>query len=319
MPRGVEQLRSLGVVARLDSSDVHPFQGIRYVQENGSSAEARFPHGALGLGIRRVALAEAMLAEARASGAIVRDHCPVHGFETDHTGISIAMDGHSLRARLLVAADGLGSPLRRAAGLESPAPGPRRFGLRQHFRLKPWSDLVEVHFAPGLEAYVTPAGAERVGIAFLWEDGRLPGPINFPALLHRFPSLIERLGSAPQDSEPRGAGPLERIARARTADRFALLGDAAGYVDALTGEGLSLAFTCAAALAETLPVALGNGARRESLAAYERAVARVYTPYLRLAKLMLVIARRPPLRRSVVRALGLVPPIFDWLLGALIA
>jgi flavin-dependent dehydrogenase len=317
MPRGVEQLRALGVTSRLQPADAHPFHGIRYVQEDGSSAEARFPHGAPGLGIRRVALADAMLAEARASGAMVRERCMVHGFETDPTGVSIALEGTSLRARLLVAADGLGSPLRRAAGLEAPAPGPRRFGLRQHFRLRPWSDLVEVHFAPGLEAYVTPAGAERVGIAFLWEDGRLPGPINFPALLDRFPSLTDLLGSAPPDSDPRGAGPLERVARARTADRFALLGDAAGYVDALTGEGLSLAFTCAAALAESLPAILANGAHRESLAAYERAVARAYTPYLRLAKLMLAIARRPPLRRAVVRALGLAPLVFDGLLGVL--
>src|SRR5689334_18502433 len=86
MPRGVEQLRALGVVSRLQPVDAHPFHGVRYIQEDGSSAEARFSHGAAGLGIRRVALAEAMLAEARASGAIVREHCAVHGFETDPTG-----------------------------------------------------------------------------------------------------------------------------------------------------------------------------------------------------------------------------------------
>src|SRR4051794_26762429 len=119
MPRGVEQLRALGVVSRLQPADSHPFQGIRYVQENGSSAEARFPHGALGLGIRRVALAEALLAEALASGVNVRERCAVHGFETGPTGVSITLNGTSMRARLLVAADGLGSPLRRAAGLES--------------------------------------------------------------------------------------------------------------------------------------------------------------------------------------------------------
>ncbi len=319
MPRGVEQLHALGVAVRLSPADAHPFHGIRYVQEDGSSAEAHFPRGASGLGIRRVALAEAMLAQARASGADVRERQAVHGFETDSTGVTLALEGATLRARLLVAADGLSSPLRRAAGLDAPVSGARRFGLRQHFRLEPWSDLVEIHFAAGLEAYVTPAGAERVGIAFLWEDGRLRGPINVPALLQRFPALAAKVALALTDSEPMGAGPLERVARARTEDRFALLGDAAGYVDALTGEGLSLAFTCAAALAEVLPVALGNGGEREALAAYERAVADAYAPYVRLAKLMLAIARRPALRRGVVRLLGRVPPAFDALLGALMA
>jgi flavin-dependent dehydrogenase len=181
--------------------------------------------------------------------------------------------------------------------------------------VRPWTDLVEVHFHAGVEAYVTPAGEERVGIAFLWEDGRVPGPLNVPALLARFPALEARVRSAEADSEPRGAGPLEQSARARTAERFALLGDAAGYVDALTGEGLSLAFTCAAALAE----ALAEGGGPESLEQYERAVARAYAPYQRLARLMLAIARRPALRRGVIRMLGRSPWAFDRLLGALMA
>ncbi|MCC5691560.1 hypothetical protein, partial [Klebsiella pneumoniae] len=142
---------------------------------------------------------------------------------------------------MLVAADGLHSPLRRAAGLDVESAGPRRFGLRQHFRVAPWGARVEVHFAGGVEAYVTPAGAQRVGVAFLWEDGAVER-VRFDALLARFPALAERLAGAAPDSAPRGAGPLLRRVRGRVADRFALVGDAAGYVDAVTGEGLSLAF-----------------------------------------------------------------------------
>ena len=319
MPRGVKQLRALGVVARLGEADAHPFEGIRYAQEGGDCAEARFPRGAKGLGIRRVALSAAMLAEARAAGAEVRERCGVRGFEVREGGVAVALDEGELRARMLVAADGLLSPLRRAAGLEVAARGPRRFGLRQHFRVRPWASLVEVHFAEELEAYVTPAGAGRVGVAFLWEDGRVPGPIDVPALLARFPALEARVGGAEVDSEPRGAGPLEQTARARTAERFALLGDAAGYVDALTGEGLSLAFTCAAALAEVLPAALEAGASRVALAGYERAVERAYAPYVRLSRVMLAIARRPALRRGVVGFLARAPWAFERLLGALAA
>lgn len=319
MPKGVAQLAALGVRDRLGPADAHPFAGIRYVQEDGTSAEARFPEGRPGLGIRRVALVEAMAAAARAAGVEIRERCPLLGHRRGEAEVVLTAGPGELRARLLVAADGLGSPLRRAEGLDRPATGPRRFGLRQHFAVEPWSELVEVHFEDHLEAYVTPAGARRVGIAFLWEHGRLQGPIDVPSLLRRFPALQARVAGAHADSTPRGAGPLERVASARTAHRFALLGDAAGYVDALTGEGLSLAFTCAAALADLLPLALGAGATAASLRPYEVAVARAYRPYLLLTRLMLAVARRPPLRRRLVAVLRGAPWLFQRALGTLMA
>jgi flavin-dependent dehydrogenase len=169
-----------------------------------------------------------------------------------------------------------------------------------------------------VEAYVTPAGARRVGLAFLWEDG-LPGRLGFEALLARFPSLAERLSGAEPDSRARGAGPLLRTARSRVADRFALVGDAAGYVDALTGEGLSLAFTCAEALGALLPDALVKGATRESLQPYERTFQRVFRRYAWLAHGMLVLSRRPPWRRRVVRWLGRHPRLFERMLAHAVA
>ena len=71
--------------------------------------------------------------------------------------------------------------------------GPRRFGLRQHFRRAAWSRFVEVHFTDGIEAYVTPAGAARIGVAFLWEHNRRDNAVSFQNLLARFPMLGERL------------------------------------------------------------------------------------------------------------------------------
>jgi flavin-dependent dehydrogenase len=116
------------------------------------------------------------------------------------------------------------------------------------------------------------------------------------------------------DSSPRGAGPLERVATARVAEHFVLVGDAAGYVDAITGEGLSIAFACAMALGELLPDAIAKGATREALLPYEAAFARVFDNYARLAHAVLTVARRPRLRRALVRSLSLHPPIFDTVL-----
>jgi 2-polyprenyl-6-methoxyphenol hydroxylase-like FAD-dependent oxidoreductase len=92
-----------------------------------------------------------------------------------------------------------------------------------------------------------------VGVAFLWSDGQLDARPSIDALLGRFPLLGERLSGAEADSEPRGAGPFLQRARCRVSERFALLGDAGGYVDAITGEGLSVALVCAESLAARLP------------------------------------------------------------------
>jgi flavin-dependent dehydrogenase len=99
------------------------------------------------------------------------------------------------------------------------------------------------------------------------------------------------------------------------ADRFALVGDAAGYVDAVTGEGLSLAFTCAEALGNLLPEALARGATRESLMPYERVFQRAFRKYSWLTRGMLMLARRPGLRRPLVRWLGTSPRVFEHILA----
>ncbi|SEL25686.1 Dehydrogenase (flavoprotein) [Stigmatella aurantiaca] len=313
MPAGLEVLERLGARALLDGQGCSPFVGIRYVQEDGSTAEGVLPAPG-GLGVRRVALASALGERARAVGVELRERTVVQGHRRTGTGMVLETSEGRIEARFLVGADGLGSPLRRAEGLEGTVRGPQRFGMRQHFKVAPWTPFVEVHFASGVEAYVTPAGAQRVGLAFLWENGALEH-VSFEELLAHFPTLHARLGAAEPDSKVRGAGPLERSARARVADRFALVGDAAGYVDAVTGEGLSLAFTCAEALGQLLPEALVKGASREVLLPYERTFQRAFRKYAWMARALLVLARRPRLRAPVVRWLGRSPWVFERLLG----
>jgi flavin-dependent dehydrogenase len=107
---------------------------------------------------------------------------------------------------------------------------------------------------------------------------------------------------------------LARAAKARIADRFVLVGDAAGYVDAITGEGLSLAFGCAEALARILPAALACGARRESLVQYERDFWRQFRRYAWVTRAVLGVCRHPAWRQKVVRFLARHPSVLDRLL-----
>lgn len=314
LPPGVRALENLGVRSVIDPQESTPLQGIRYVQEDGSAAEARFTTGP-GLGVRRTELSRVLVQACRQQGVELYERTQALDHRRTAGGVAVYAGGRWIEARLLVAADGLGSPLRRAEGLDGQAPPIRRYGLRQHFRLAPWSSLVEVHFAASGEAYVTPVGPHRVGVAFLWEKGAMPPPLGFSSLLDHFPLLAERLRGAPEDSSALAAGPLWHRARARVSDRFVLLGDAAGYVDAITGEGVALALASAERLGELLPEALARGASRQTLAAYERAQAASFRRYAGVTGALLTLARRPRARRAVIRALGRHPGLFERLLS----
>jgi flavin-dependent dehydrogenase len=315
LPAGVRALGALGVLHRLASADASPIRELRWVDRDGGVAHLALP-GPGGLGVRRLALSAALAAEARSAGAeVVAGEVRSHRREADRI-VAVTAEGEEVPARLLVAADGLASPVRHREGLERPArPGaPRRFGIRQHFAIPPWADAVEVHFGEGVEAYVTPAGDRRVGVAFLFERG--PGPARFEDLLARFPALSGLLHGVPVDSVPRGAGPLARSATSRTAERLVLLGDAAGYLDAATGEGLSLAFGCALDLAGMLGDVLGAGATRAALRGYEAAWRARYLPYWAWTRTMLGLIRRPALRRRVMGLAAARPGPFERLVAA---
>lgn len=311
LPAGVRALDALGVRPLLGPEDASPLREIRWSEPDGGGVALRLPAPG-GLGVRRTALSAALAARARAAGAELREEEAVDHRRGPGEVRVLTREGE-LRARVLVAADGLGSPIRRREGLERPSRrGPGRYGLRRHLAVAPWSDAVEVHFASGVEAYVTPSGRGRLGVAFLFERGP---PARFDALLARFPALAARLEGAPFASDARGAGPFARSARARVADRLVLLGDAAGYLDAVTGEGLSLAFACALGLAELLPDALARGATAAALRPYERLWASHYRPYAAWTRLVLALARRPALRRRVLSLAGRRPGPFEALVA----
>ncbi len=309
MPPGLAALTQMQV--DVPRAECGRFEAIRYVQEDGRHVEAPLSAPG-GLGIRRVALEEALTKRARAVGAELRQGCTVRRHHERDGAVQLETDGGEVTARLVIAADGLHSPLRKASGLEvAESRGPRRFGLRRHFASAAWAPRVEVHFAEGLEAYVTPAGSERVGVAFLWEDGRVQPPLAFDAMLERFPHLEAHLRGAPIDSKPMGAGPLLQRTRGLVRGRLVLLGDAAGYVDAITGEGLSLAFDQAKLIATLLPAALDDP---RLLLAYERESRRAFRAYARLASSLVALARRPTLRRMALNRLIANPALFAFLL-----
>ncbi|MEV7547006.1 NAD(P)/FAD-dependent oxidoreductase [Streptomyces sp. NPDC089915] len=290
MPGAVRRFEELGVAVT-----GRPFHGIGYVDGvTGLRAEGLFRAGP-GRGCRRTEL-QAALAD-RAAGLGVRVLARRAG-EVRQDGRRVSAAG--LTARYLVAADGLHSPVRRGLGLAVPAvPGRQaRFGLRRHYAVAPWSDLVEVHWAPGAEAYVTPLAADRIGVAVLTSE-----QAPFDVQLARFPLLAARLPAPPaRGAGVRGAGPLRQRARTRVAGRVLFVGDAAGYVDALTGEGLTLAVSAA----EQLVRCVRAGRPQE----YERAWRQLSRTYRTLTSSLLWARRRAPLAARVVPLAARMPRVF---------
>jgi len=301
MPDAAAHLRSLGV--ELGPEDSFPFRGIRYV-DGEVSAEGTFP-GVGGLGVRRLALHQALVRRAEASGVHLLWGVKAQGLAPGPDGgyAGVETDQGLIRARWIVGADGLLSRVRRWAELEKKPGAFRRFGVRRHYTLAPWTDCVEVHWGPGCEAYVTPVGPDMVGIAMLWSGEKL----GFDDLLKRFPALEERLAGAPVASHDRGAGPLHQRVRGVCRANLALVGDAAGYLDAITGEGLAVALHQSAALIAAL--------QQGSLAGYAAASRRIHRLPDAMTSLMLSLERRPWLRARAIRALAAEPGLFSLLLG----
>ncbi|MER5872758.1 NAD(P)/FAD-dependent oxidoreductase [Streptomyces sp. NPDC002044] len=288
MPGAVRRLRELGVPL-----SGQPFHGIRYVDGvSGRHAEGLFHRGP-GLGTRRTALQPALAERAAALGVRVVPR-RVDGVVQEGDRVHAA----GLTARYLVAADGLHSPVRRGLGLAAPpVPGrPARYGLRRHYDVAPWSGLVEVHWADRCEAYVTPLAPDRIGVALLTSEHA-----PFDVQLARFPLLARRLSGA-GGTAVRGAGPLRQGARVRVAGRVLFVGDAAGYVDALTGEGLTLAVTAAGELVRCV--------RQGRPQAYERAWRELSRSYRTLTASLLWARHRPPVARRIVPLAARLPRVF---------
>ncbi|WP_182525510.1 NAD(P)/FAD-dependent oxidoreductase [Nocardioides dongkuii] len=292
MPGALAELQGLGV----DPAG-HPFRGIRYVAGR-ASADADFRRGP-GRGIRRTTLHAALHGAAVAAGVGFEQRA-VRALCQDDEGVRV--DG--VRARHLVAADGLHSPVRRLLGLEVGTAHRPRFGLRRHFAVAPWSPYVEVHWAPEVEAYVTPVADDLVGVAVLASTKG-----SYDARLAMLPGLREALAGAEPASDVRGAGPLRQEARCRVAGRVLLVGDAAGYVDALTGEGLALGF--AQARAAVAAILDGDPQR------YDAEWRRLTRRYRWLTAALLAGTRAPLARRAVVPAARALPPVFRGAVNAL--
>lgn len=294
MPDGLTAARLLGL--DLEMGAARQFRGIRFCAGD-HSVHAAFPHG-YGVGMRRTELHQLMVDRAARAGVRLLWGARVAGIGPG----SVTVNGGTVPVRWIIGADGGHSSVRRWAGLDGCEHNSLRYGFRRHYHVAPWSEYMELHWGEGCQLYVTPVSGREVCVVLISRNPRL----RLDEALPQFAEVQQRLAGCPASPE-RGGISASRRFRAVCRGDVALLGDASGSVDAITGEGLCLLFQQSVALAAALEAG--------DLSLYQAEHRRIGRRPELMANLMLFMDTRTRLRTRTMRALESKPALFRRMLA----
>jgi menaquinone-9 beta-reductase len=275
---------------------------VEYVDQGGDRRH--------GLSLSRLVLDTLLLDHARACGAEIREHFRVRGAWHDGGRVRgvIGPAGERLSTDLVVGADGLHSVVARSVGATRRVRWPRRLGLIAHFEGVTWPEDYG-RLQVGRRGYVGVApldeqGLVSVGLVDALPPGRLRSPVAaLEAGLVDHPELSARLREGTLLGRVMGVGPLASRVKRVAGPGYALVGDAAGFFDPFTGEGIFRALHSAELLANgqsTYPAA-----RRSAFLAKQRLVALIQA-FVQTPRLMDFAVRRLQSRPAAARELGSV-------------
>lgn len=296
MPDARRDLAELGVSC--ESGEGAICQGIRladWAHAEPVSVTAEFSTGQ-GVGVPRVLLHARLVERAQEVGVRLRWNT--------HVGLArdVTLNHELCDYRYLVGADGQSSRVRRWADLEDGSMISRRFGFRRHYRVAPWSPYVEVHWTASGQVYVTPVAADEICVAVVTRRSTA----RVRDVIGAIPFLHERLQQHHELDAERGSLTTTRKLKRVVRGNVALIGDASGSVDAVTGEGLALSFRQARLLSESL--------ERNTLKHYSAGHPRIMTLPQTMARLLLLMETHPAWRNYAMRAMASSPSIFRGLL-----
>ncbi|HET6230594.1 MAG TPA: NAD(P)/FAD-dependent oxidoreductase [Longimicrobiaceae bacterium] len=321
-PAAVAALDALGVLPAVEAQAHSELRAWRISGAGGERFEGAFPDGVGGFAIPRETLDEVLLDHARAAGAevrtgahvvdLVREGGRVCGVVVEHPG----GEAEEIRARLVVGADGLRSVVLRRLNLLRRSPRLRKIALTAHVRGLPplggYGELrVETNGCVGIAE--VGGGLCNVTVVVTGDAGReMRGhPADFfdAALAHH------GFADARRVDEVLATGPFDWPVRRAVADGALLVGDAAGYYDPFTGQGIFRALRGAELAARTADAALRAGdTSAAALAPYERARRRAFASGERMQHVVEAFVSRPPLLRAVAIRFARHPALADALI-----
>lgn len=297
MPDSLKELAKLGIEIPEDRG--FNFDGIRF-RRGDNQVESDFPQG-LALGVRRKVLHEALVAKAEQTPNIsLLWNSRVNELKPG----SIMVGEREFAYQWLIGADGVNTAVRKWAKMDVGESASFRYGFRSHYNIEPWTTRMELYWSDIGQMYVTPIGQNEVCVVFLSGDKTM----RFEQALRHFPDLQKRLSGAELTSKLQGAITATRMLKAAASGKTALIGDASGSVDAITGEGLALSFRQSFALADAI--------EKGDLSLYTKAHKSLTKLPARMAQLMLLLDRAPKLQSRIIQALSMTPESFGKLLGA---
>lgn len=299
LPDTITVLNDLGL--GVDPEEGFRFRGIRFLGESNQQVDASFALGP-GIGLRRVSLHRKLIERAEQLGVNLLWKTCVTSISAEHVVIAGGAGGATVAARWIVGADGMRSRVRRWAGLNRGSSQMPRYAFRTHYQVQPWTDCMELYWGRGAQAYVTPVSNHEVCVVLM---SRTPG-VRANSIAKAFPLLAARLERAQMSAE-RGEITITRSLDRVYRGRVALIGDASGTVDAITGEGLCLSFRQAEALAAAI--------ESNDLAEYQAAHRRIARQPILMSRLLLLLDSHEAVRERAMRTLVAYPEIFRRLLA----
>jgi geranylgeranyl reductase family protein len=333
-PEAGRVLDRLGVLKAVDAAGAAAIHGMRITAPDGTAITGHYrdigdwrPYRQYAMGVARATLDGALVERVRALPLDLREHARVVDLLLEDgvvSGVRVAdRDArvHDLRARLVVGADGRASVVAERLGCRQ-SHALRRMALVTYVSgLENCRDLGEIFVDPPDYAILNPIAPDRVNLALVvplthasrWSD-RLDD--FMAARVRQLPHLARRLAGATRVAPIRALGPLAHRVEQPNTGGVLLVGDAGGFYDPFTGEGVFTALRSAELAATTIVRALASGdVSARALAGYERARREIFTGKERVTRALQFLIRHRRLANLACRALARRPAALDTLLG----
>jgi geranylgeranyl reductase family protein len=318
-------LEAIGAAAPLRRAGARPLGGMRLTAPDGTSFTGLYDGGrTTGFALERRVLDAALLDVARDAGVEVREGTRARDVIRNGTavvGVAVGRDdaeSRNVRARVVIGADGRRSVVARRLGFLREAQRPRRFAVRGHWEgMQGLSDVGEMHVAAGAYCGIAPLPHGRANVTFVVDQAAMPAAAGrlaefYERRLRDWPRVWERLAGASLMEPPRALGPLALESDRAWTPGALLVGDAAGFFDPFTGEGMAAALRGAERAAS---VAHGFVAGATNLSIYGRLHDELVGRKFRFNRAVQWMTRHRRLANAAARLLALSPAAADRLVG----